>query len=102
MMPIAALARPMISSVEISVALRPMRSPQWPKSAAPTGRAADLAAAHPLGVAARASVGRAAAVRVTASVAVDVGHPTTACGRLVGRAGHAEILPLDRGRPPRS
>jgi hypothetical protein len=31
---------PISSSVEISVALRPMRSPKWPKKAAPTGRAA--------------------------------------------------------------
>ena len=38
--PIAKLARPISSSVEISVALRPIRSPQWPKIAAPTGRAA--------------------------------------------------------------
>jgi hypothetical protein len=38
--PIAKLARPISSSVEISVALRPTRSPQWPKIAAPTGRAA--------------------------------------------------------------
>ena len=38
--PISVLAMPISSSVEISVALRPMRSPQWPKIAAPTGRAA--------------------------------------------------------------
>ena len=31
---------PISISVEMSVALRPMRSPQWPKIAAPTGRAA--------------------------------------------------------------
>ena len=38
--PIRTLAMPISSSVEISVALRPIRSPQWPKIAAPTGRAA--------------------------------------------------------------
>ena len=39
--PTRALASPIISSVMISVALRPIRSPQWPKMAAPTGRAAN-------------------------------------------------------------
>ena len=34
------LAMPISSRVEISVALRPIRSPKWPKMAAPTGRAA--------------------------------------------------------------
>jgi hypothetical protein len=33
-------AMPIISKVTISVALRPIQSPQWPKIAAPTGRAA--------------------------------------------------------------
>lgn len=40
-MPITAVASPIASRVAISVALRPMRSPQWPKIAAPTGRAAN-------------------------------------------------------------
>ena len=39
--PTSALAIPIISSVTMSVALRPSRSPQCPKIAAPTGRAAN-------------------------------------------------------------
>ena len=39
--PTTAEAMPMISSVMISVVLRPIRSPQCPKIAAPTGRAAN-------------------------------------------------------------
>ena len=35
------VADPITSSVMISVALRPIRSPQWPKIAAPIGRAAN-------------------------------------------------------------
>ena len=38
--PTSVVASPIISSVTISVALRPIRSPQWPKMNAPTGRAA--------------------------------------------------------------
>ena len=34
------VATPMSTSVVTSVALRPIRSPKWPKTAAPTGRAA--------------------------------------------------------------
>jgi len=30
--------KPMVDSAITSVVLRPMRSPKWPKSAAPTGR----------------------------------------------------------------
>ena len=40
MTPIRKLARPMSSRVETRVALRPILSPQCPKIAAPTGRAA--------------------------------------------------------------
>jgi hypothetical protein len=40
-MPTSADEMPMTSSVTISVALRPTRSPQCPKIAAPTGRAAN-------------------------------------------------------------
>ncbi len=39
--PTSVVANPIISSVMIRVALRPMRSPQWPKMNAPTGRAAN-------------------------------------------------------------
>ena len=39
--PIRAVEIPISSSVMIRVALRPIRSPQWPKIAAPTGRAAN-------------------------------------------------------------
>jgi hypothetical protein len=38
--PMRNVAMPMSMSVETSVALRPIRSPQWPKIIAPTGRAA--------------------------------------------------------------
>ena len=38
--PMRRVAMPMISSVTTRVALRPTRSPTWPKMAAPTGRAA--------------------------------------------------------------
>jgi hypothetical protein len=37
--PIANVAAPMISSVMISIFLRPTRSPMWPNSSAPKGRA---------------------------------------------------------------
>ena len=40
-MPMTAEARPITSSVMISVVLRPIRSPQCPKMAAPIGRAAN-------------------------------------------------------------
>jgi len=39
--PTSALDTPIITNVKISVALRPSRSLQWPKMAAPTGRAAN-------------------------------------------------------------
>ncbi len=39
-MPIAAVARPMISSEITSIDLRPARSPKWPKMIPPSGRAA--------------------------------------------------------------
>ena len=37
--PIAAVPTPMISRVRISIFLRPIRSPKWPKISPPTGRA---------------------------------------------------------------
>jgi hypothetical protein len=40
-MPITVVDRPIISNVTMSIALRPIRSPQWPKMAAPIGRAAN-------------------------------------------------------------
>jgi hypothetical protein len=38
--PMAAVARPMMSSDRTSIDLRPMRSPKWPKTMPPSGRAA--------------------------------------------------------------
>ena len=37
--PIATVEMPIVSSAATSVVLRPTRSPKWPKSAEPTGRA---------------------------------------------------------------
>ena len=37
--PIAAVPTPMITSVQISIVLRPIRSPKWPKMKPPSGRA---------------------------------------------------------------
>jgi len=36
--PTAMVEKPMMSKVATSVRLRPIRSPKWPKMAAPTGR----------------------------------------------------------------
>ena len=38
------VATPMVSSAPISVALRPIRSPKWPKITEPIGRATKAAA----------------------------------------------------------
>ena len=37
--PISAVPAPMMTSVQISIVLRPIRSPKWPKISPPTGRA---------------------------------------------------------------
>ena len=37
--PIRAVPAPMMTSVQISIVLRPIRSPKWPKISPPTGRA---------------------------------------------------------------
>ena len=42
--PIRTVATPISSSVEISVRLRPIRSPKWPNTTAPTGRAKNATA----------------------------------------------------------
>ena len=42
--PIATVDGPIVNSAATSVALRPMRSPKWPKSAAPSGRAKKASA----------------------------------------------------------
>ena len=42
--PIATVEMPIVSSAATSVVLRPMRSPKWPKSAEPIGRARNAIA----------------------------------------------------------
>jgi hypothetical protein len=43
-MPITTVDTPIVSSAATSVALRPTRSPKWPNSAEPTGRAKNAIA----------------------------------------------------------